>query len=203
MNHFKVIGGDKADLNILFAGNTIKQALLPLRVKKNSIRITFFTSCEEAFNIATDDQPGCAPINQEEIIRALQNEQQYADLIIITLHAGPEYYPIPTPRIKSLCRNLTNYGVSAIICHHSYIISSYEIYNSVPIFYGLGNFLFDLGNPKLFPKNYTGLMVKISFNKKKATNYELKPFTYNQEKISLVDLNETENNDFIARMHTY
>ena len=191
----------KNDLLCHGAGDTIEQASTPLRVKKNGVRVTFLAFCENAFNLANTDQPGCAPINQEEIIRSLQNEQQHADLIIISLHAGPEYFPLPTPRIKSLCRNLTNYGVSAIICHHSHIIASYEVYNSVPIFYGLGNFIFDLGPSKLSPKNYKGVMVKIGFNKKKATNYELKPFIFDKEKTSLVDLNKTENSEFIARMH--
>ena len=65
-------------------------------------------------------------------------KNRHADLIIVSLHAGPEFFPLPSPRIKSLCRNLTDYGVSAIICHHSHIIASHEVYNSVPIFYGLG-----------------------------------------------------------------
>jgi len=72
------------------AGNTIEQALIPLRVNKNGIRISFLTYSENAFNIATADRPGCSPINQQEIIKTLKNEKQYADLIIISLHAGPE-----------------------------------------------------------------------------------------------------------------
>ena len=188
--------------NLLYhgAGQKIDQALEPLRVNKNGVRISFLAYCENSFNIATDDQPGCAPINEAEIIRSLQNEQQHADLIIVTLHAGPEYFPLPTPRIKSLCRNLTNYGVSAIICHHSHIIASHEVYNSVPIFYGLGNFLFDLGHSKFSPKNYTGLMVKIGFNKNLAINYELKPYKFDKETTSLVDLTEAEKSDFGVRM---
>ncbi len=190
----------KNNLLFLGAGDTIEQASMPLRVIKNGVRITFLAFCENVFNIASTDQPGCAPINQEEIIRSLQNEQQHADLIIISLHAGPEYFPLPTPRIKLLCRNLTNYGVSAIICHHSHVIASYEVYNSVPIFYGLGNFLFDTSKSKSSGLNYKGVMVKIGFNKKKALNYELKPFVFDKAKTSLVNLNETESSDFIARM---
>jgi len=188
--------------NLLYhgAGETIEQALEPLRVNKNGVRISFLAFCENSFNIAAANQAGCAPINQEEIIRLLQKEQQYADLIIISFHAGPEYFPLPTPRIQSLCRNLTNFGVSAIICHHSHIMASYEVYNSVPIFYGLGNFLFDMGESKFSQQKYNGLMVKIGFNGKKVLNYELKPFIFDKEKTSLFELNETENNNFTARM---
>lgn len=189
--------------NLLFhgAGDTIEHALIPLRVKINNVRITFFAFCEDAFNIATADRPGCAPINQEQIVRSLQSEKPHADLIIVSLHAGPEYFPLPTPKIQSLCRNLTNYGVSAIICHHSHIIASYEVYNSIPIFYGLGNFLFDMGKSKFSPQKYKGLMVKISFNNEKATKFELKPFIFDKENTSLVELNEAENSDFTVRMH--
>jgi len=191
----------KNNLLFLGAGDTIAQAIRPLRVIKKGIRITFFAFCESSFNnIAGIDQPGCSPINKDEIIKSLQDEQQYADLIIIILHAGPEFYPLPSPRIKSLCRTLANYGVSAIICHHSHIIASYEVYNSIPIFYGLGNFLFNMSPSKSPKLNYKGLMVKIGFNKKKAINYELIPFVYDKAKTSLANLNEDESKKLIAQL---
>jgi len=180
------------------AGDTINKASAPLRVKENGIRISFFAFCEDSFNIATVDQPGCAPINEKEIIRLLQSEKSHADLTIVSLHAGSEYYPLPSPRLKELCKNLIHYGASAIICHHTHIVSSYEIYNTVPIFYGLGNFLFDTDSSK---KSYIGAVVKIAFSQNKAVNFEMQSFKFDKTIPSLYELDAKEKDDFSKRVN--
>ena len=44
-------------------------------------------------------------------------------------------------------------SASAIICHHTHVVSSHEVYNGVPIFYGLGNFVYPIQYEEV--RNYT------------------------------------------------
>jgi len=57
------------------------------------------------------------------------------------LHTGIEFCGYPSQRIVDMCRLYADLGATAIICHHSHMVSGYENYHNVPIFYGLGNFL--------------------------------------------------------------
>ena len=52
-------------------------------------------------------------------------------------------YPYPTPGLRRMCGFVSALGVAGIICHHSHVVSGYEIINSVPVYYCLGNFVFD------------------------------------------------------------
>jgi poly-gamma-glutamate synthesis protein (capsule biosynthesis protein) len=63
------------------------------------------------------------------------------------VHGGHEFFPLPSPRIKSTYRFFVEAGADAVIAHHTHCISGYEVYRSCPIFYGIGNFLFDYPHP--------------------------------------------------------
>jgi poly-gamma-glutamate synthesis protein (capsule biosynthesis protein) len=64
-------------------------------------------------------------------------------LIFAIIHGGHEYYPLPSPRIKKLFHYLVDLGVSAVIGHHSHVLSGFEIYKQKPLIYSIGNFIFD------------------------------------------------------------
>lgn len=190
-------------LMFLGAGNTVATAYEPLRMEKKNINLSFLTFAENAFNSISSTRAGCAQIDLARIIASIENEKQYADHIIISLHASPEHYPLPSPRIRSLCRTLADSGASAIVCHHSHTCTGYEIYNGIPIFYGLGNFLFDRHQTKSSRFNYMGLMVRIGFNKMKAVNFELKPFEYDQKETTLRDLDESQFKKMTNRIESF
>lgn len=75
----------------------------------------------------------------DEIIRL----RTISDIIIVLPHWGIEYKHIPNTKQTTLARKWIDTGADAVIGTHPHVIQSLEIYNGKPIFYSLGNYLFD------------------------------------------------------------
>lgn len=65
------------------------------------------------------------------------------DYVIISVHWGVEYVHTPTKRKIELAHRFVDAGADLVIGHHPHVVQTMEIYNGVPIFYSLGNFVFD------------------------------------------------------------
>jgi poly-gamma-glutamate synthesis protein (capsule biosynthesis protein) len=59
------------------------------------------------------------------------------------IHWGDEYTPVPNASQRDLAHALIDIGFDAVIGHHPHVIQSVEIYRDRPIFYSLGNLVFD------------------------------------------------------------
>ena len=85
-------------------------------------------------------------------------------------------------------------GANAIIGHHTHCPSGYEIYNDVPIFYSLGNFLFDWRNrPDTW---YKGYLVSLVVRKNKKISFELIPYKQCEYETKLEFLSNEEKKEF-------
>ncbi|MDN7025662.1 CapA family protein [Methanoculleus sp. FWC-SCC1] len=81
--------------------------------------------------------------HKDAIIKDIEKVKPVSDLIIISLHWGSEYVPYPSPDQIQIGRDLVDAGADIILGGHPHITQSYEIYKNRPIFYSLGNFIFD------------------------------------------------------------
>ncbi len=63
--------------------------------------------------------------------------------VIVYPHWGIEYQNRPNQRQRDLAHAWIDAGAYAVIGHHPHVIQSYETYNGRPIFYSLGNAIFD------------------------------------------------------------
>lgn len=79
----------------------------------------------------------------DTIIKDIKEVKPISDMIIISLHWGFEYIPYPSPNQIKIGRNLIDAGADIILGAHPHVTQSYEIYKNRPIFYSLGNFIFD------------------------------------------------------------
>lgn len=66
-----------------------------------------------------------------------------SDVQIAYVHGGAEYVDDPYPPTKALARELIDAGIDVFIGHHPHVVQPIEWYNNRPIFYSLGNFIFD------------------------------------------------------------
>ncbi len=76
----------------------------------------------------------------QKIIEKLKNE---TDQIIVNIHWGEEYNHQFNSKQQTLAHKLVDYGADIIIGHHPHVVQGMETYNNKPIFYSLGNFIFD------------------------------------------------------------
>lgn len=87
------------------------------------------------------------PYNQffgtpEQTLEDLTSVREISDMQIIFAHWGDEYTPARTD-IKNLAHSFVQNGADLIIGAHPHVIQESEIYQGVPIYYSLGNFIFD------------------------------------------------------------
>ncbi|MBP9761117.1 MAG: AmmeMemoRadiSam system protein B, partial [Candidatus Magasanikbacteria bacterium] len=82
-------------------------------------------------------------LDAAEVDRLIQKAEAEADVTIVNIHWGVEYEPLSHPRQRSLAHSYIDAGVDIVIGHHPHVVQEMEVYNGKPIFYSLGNFIFD------------------------------------------------------------
>lgn len=82
-------------------------------------------------------------IDVEKLIERIKILKENSDWVIINFHSGVEYKTKSNVNQQKLYHQLVDAGADVIIGHHPHVTQEYEIYNGKPIFYSLGNFVFD------------------------------------------------------------
>jgi hypothetical protein len=108
----------------------------------------FFTVNDKTIGvIALNQVPGRHQVPL--VIPSIEVEQKLrlagtlADVVIISIHWGSEYLTWPDKKQKAAAEWLTSHGADIIIGSHPHVIQAPEIINSRPVFFSLGNHLFD------------------------------------------------------------
>ena len=68
-------------------------------------------------------------------------------VVIVSFHWGGEHTLEPVPSQRLEARGLIDAGADALICHHTHTLQSVEHYRGKPIYYSIGNFIFDQQKP--------------------------------------------------------
>lgn len=175
------------NISTVGAERTLNKASEIFFTKINQFTIGIVNIAENEWGNANDTHGGANPMNIIANTRSLQEAKKLADAVILIIHGGHEYYHYPSPRMVEQYRFYAEQGASIIIGHHSHYISGYEIFEGVPIFYGLGNFLFDSSNQ--LKGWYEGILLSIQFNLQKKITWELHPYKQCKEnlKVELLD----------------
>lgn len=77
-----------------------------------------------------------------ETVEAVKNDNPLA-LNIVNFHFGPEYKPYSANIQQEIARAAVDAGADMVIGHHPHVVQEMEVYKEKPIFYSLGNFVFD------------------------------------------------------------
>ncbi|MER8389339.1 CapA family protein [Mesorhizobium sp. M1380] len=85
------------------------------------------------------------PRDIHEILRNVRQGKQFADFLIVSNHGHEpgEWSQEPPDYEQSLARKLIDAGADAYVGHGPHQLRGIEIYKGRPIFYSLGNFVFD------------------------------------------------------------
>jgi hypothetical protein len=154
------------------AGKNEKEAREMAYVSLKGKKVAIINYCEQEFSIATNDKAGSNHIDAIKAYYDIQKAKSESDYVIVIYHGGVEYNPLPSIRIKELFHYFIDLGASAVICHHSHVISGVEKYKEKPIYYGIGNFIFDDFTPPSQDWNY-GMGVKIKLTEEGIASNEI------------------------------
>jgi poly-gamma-glutamate synthesis protein (capsule biosynthesis protein) len=83
-----------------------------------------------------------------------------------------EYNAHPTEGQRRLARELVALGADVIVGHHPHWVQDHETISGVPVYYSLGNLIFD---QMWSEETKKGLVVRLTFENKKQINEELLP----------------------------
>lgn len=189
INNIRILG---AGLNREDASNTLFK-----QVKGKTL--AFINFAENEWSTTNGDEAGANPLNPVSNFYAIQHAKKQADFVFVIVHGGHEMFELPSPRMKETYRFFIDAGASAVIGHHTHCYSGYEIYKSCPIFYSLGNFVFDSVS-KQNQEWYRGFAVGFNI-KNNVLAYEIIPYKQCDEKPGVFLLNEDEKRQFTQRLN--
>jgi poly-gamma-glutamate synthesis protein (capsule biosynthesis protein) len=119
----------------------------------------------------------------EANIKKLRGECQW---VLAFCHWGTEYQNKFNANQQQLARKLIDWGADAVIGHHPHVVQGVEIYRQKPIFYSLGNFIFD---QYFSQETQQGLAVGLVLGEK--ISFYLFPFTIYNSQPELMSYDES------------
>jgi poly-gamma-glutamate synthesis protein (capsule biosynthesis protein) len=190
----------KNDVKTVGAGLNLKNASKPLIIELQGKKIGIINFCENEWSTATLNTAGANPLDIIDNLTQIQQTKDKADYVIVIIHGGHEYYNLPSPRMQKQYRFFAVNGADIIIGHHPHCISGYEIYNSVPIFYSLGNFVFTLDSK--YDDWYLGLLLSIEIKDDKIS-WDIVPVKQSRDDFSVTVLHGSEKTEVLNRIKVY
>jgi Bacterial capsule synthesis protein PGA_cap len=154
-NHIKDAGGagilqtianiTKRGIAVSGAGKNLAAARKPaiLEAAGTKVAILGYDAIAGSYH-ATATKIGSAPLSAK-IVKAdvAAARAAGADLVIVYPHWGTEYDDTPFAAQKTLARMIIDGGADMVIGNHAHWAGAMEVYKGKPIWYALGNFVFD------------------------------------------------------------
>ena len=154
------------------AGKNLAEALQPVVVTVNGVRFGFVSLGQiEQTTFATDESPGIAVLNKQNLETAIAQARKVSDVVIAMPHWGPEDVPIPNYIQRNLARQIVAAGADLVVGNHTHVVQAVQEIDGVQVFYGLGNFVFDQG----LPDHKQGVILEVQFQGTHYLGYKFIP----------------------------
>ena len=93
------------------------------------------------------------------IAKALTIARQQADLVIFSIHWGPNMQARPTPAFRTFARRVIETGADVFWGHSAHIVQGVEIWHGKPILYDTGDFVDDYAVDPELRNDLSGLFL--------------------------------------------
>lgn len=164
---------DDAKISRVGAGLNKEDAEKPFVLEKDGKKIGIFNCCEHEFSWVEDYGFGCNGFDDLETPDKIKELKEKCDYVIVLYHGGKEHYQYPSPRLRKVCRKLTEKGADLVLCQHTHCVGAEEDYAGGKIIYGQGNFIF--AKEINVPTWGDGFLVCVDLNDN-VVNYEYIPY---------------------------
>ena len=171
-------------------------------------------------NEATADLPGAPgntpnPGDSERILQSIRDARQHADLVIVYQHnhvfgnhsfssiftEGLQERLAPNDWLKKWTHAEVDAGADIIVMHGAPLLHGVEIYHGKPIFYDLGNFIYNVPPTLTYidePMNWESVVAYVQFQGKDPRSISFQPIALNNVGEGQPDIhNEYANNQFL------
>jgi poly-gamma-glutamate synthesis protein (capsule biosynthesis protein) len=174
------------------AGRDLEEARRPALLEVRGLRVGIL-----AF---TDNEPGWAaqptipgtnyiPITREE--RTLKTvgdsialaRAAGADLVIFTIHWGPNMVRRPAPHFRRFARSVIDAGADVFFGHSAHVFQGIELHRGRPIIYDAGDFVDDYAvDPEL--RNDWGLLFRLEADRAGVGRIDLTPVVISHRQVN-------------------
>ncbi len=83
------------------------------------------------------------PLDRQAVMELIHEASPQADATIVNIHWGVEYEQIPRKHQRDMAIILARSGADLVVGHHPHVSQGIEFVGTTPVFYSLGNFIFD------------------------------------------------------------
>jgi len=150
------------------AGRTMEEAARPVLLTSSPRKVYVLASLQLALeNFAyLSEKPSVSQEDFDTLVERVRHlrSSDPDSYIIVTLHWGGEHtlQPVTIQRVRA--HQLIDAGADALIGHHTHTLQTIEEYKGKPIYYSIGNFIFDQRKPV----NTKACMVKLTITKESS-----------------------------------
>lgn len=149
-------------------GRTMEEAARPVLLTSSPRKVYVLASLQLALeNFAyLSEKPSVSQEDFDTLVERVRHlrSSDPDSYIIVTLHWGGEHtlQPVTIQRVRA--HQLIDAGADALIGHHTHTLQTIEEYKGKPIYYSIGNFIFDQRKPV----NTKACMVKLTITKESS-----------------------------------
>ena len=126
----------------------------------------------EALPYANGSSPGYSAYDSADAQKQISDARgNGSDFVVAYLHFGNEYSTSPNEDQLKIAHELVDYGADIVIGSHPHVTQGVEMYKGKPIFYSLGNCVFDMSGNGV--ENAYILKIDLVNNTGKCTVYPI------------------------------
>jgi poly-gamma-glutamate capsule biosynthesis protein CapA/YwtB (metallophosphatase superfamily) len=165
---------NKAGVKYFGGGRNLKQAHQPaiFTVKGKRIAILAYNLFLPRSFEALHDRAGSAWGEEDYIADGIRRARQEhkADFVVVYPHWGWENEKFASPAQQRLAKFMLDQGADAVVGGHPHVTQNIQIYDGKPIFYSLGNFVF---NGFDTVDTNTGWVLELELNARQAAKWRI------------------------------
>ena len=166
-------------VGIAHAGTGVAEAeaYRPALLRVNGLTIALF-AVTQVWNLGVFAQEEArhhvAWADSARLREALQRARTEVDFVVVSYHGGEEYTYEPLPKTRAFVEEMLKLGADAVIGHHPHVTQGVAWQGNKPIFYSLGNLVFD--GRSNYPWTRASFLSKLRFQRGHAPEVSVCPF---------------------------
>jgi len=168
------------------AGLDEEGARAPAILEVQGRRLGMLGYCKKGPFTASGTRAGAALLSESNLRTDIPALKRRCDLVAVSLHAGMEFVEDVHPAVARFARTAVECGADCVVCHHPHVVQPVETILGKPVFYSLGNFLFDNragASPcdRAWRLRHRGLVAVVTFGPGADPTFELVQTSYDPD----------------------
>lgn len=137
---------EKAGVKAAGSG-TLDEARAPVVIETPTGSVAFLAYADTRWipdvAVAGESRQGVAPLDPRMISEDVAAARELADFVVVSMHAGSEYQPLPDSVQRAAAEAAARAGAALVIGHHPHVLQPVERIGTTTVAWSLGNFVFD------------------------------------------------------------